>query len=238
MSDSTRIPGFRYVGTAFNPAFVTQDGRVRIGRVNHRKWVVQPGGVGGFEVLGREAAIREAKRVSAELDEGNARLLKRGKELLSHEPPVKSPKKSHAQIKREVDEILAKGNVRSAEDMRHYHVGHAGSCGTSACLAQAEREEQVIYQPKRRPHTERKAHTTAKSTASLRWDPAVRGRGEVTARSGFRAFVQPTDGGEWRWEVKPIGYEMIDPKRSIGEGTANSKAKAKAAASRVLLSQL
>lgn len=64
-------------------------------------------------------------------------------------------KKSHAKIKREVDEILAKGNVRSAEDMRRYHTGHAGSCGTSACLAQAEREEQVVYQPRREPHTRR-----------------------------------------------------------------------------------
>jgi hypothetical protein len=49
------------------------------------------------------------------------------------------PKKSHAQIKREVDEVLAKGNVPDEGGLRHYHVGHAGSCGTSACLAQAER---------------------------------------------------------------------------------------------------
>lgn len=86
--------------------------------------------------------------------------------------------------------------------------------------------------------TRRRSHATVRSTASLRWNPAVRGSGEVTARSGFRAFVQPAGSGKWRWEVKPVGYEMIDPKRSIGEGTANSKAKAKAAAGRALLSQL
>ena len=72
----------------------------------------------------------------------------------------------------------------------------------------------------------------------LRWDPAVRGRGEVTARSGYRAFVQPLSAGKWHWEVKPVGYEVLDPKRSVGTGTASSKAAAKAAASRLLLSQL
>lgn len=30
------------------------------------------------------------------------------------------------------------------EDMRHYHAGHAGSCGSLVCVAQAEREERVI----------------------------------------------------------------------------------------------
>jgi hypothetical protein len=83
-----------------------------------------------------------------------------------------------------------------------------------------------------------RSHATVKSTASLRWNPAVRGSGEVTAHSGFRAFVQPAGSGKWRWEVKPVGYETIDRSEAIGEGTANSKARAKAAASRVLLSQL
>jgi len=82
MSDSTKIPGFRYVGTTSNPAFVTQDGRVRVTRVTLRTWVVQPGGVGGFEVAGREAAVREALRIAAELAAEDARVLARGKELL------------------------------------------------------------------------------------------------------------------------------------------------------------
>jgi hypothetical protein len=72
----------------------------------------------------------------------------------------------------------------------------------------------------------------------LKWNPAVRGHGEVTARSGFRAFVQPAGSGKWRWEVKPVGYEMIDPMRSVGAGTASSKTAAKTAAARLLLAQL
>jgi len=80
------------------------------------------------------------------------------------------------------------------------------------------------------------SHSTKKT--ALRWNPAVRGRGEVTARSGYRAFVQPGSAGKWHWEVKPVGYEMLDPKRSIGAGTASSKSAAKAAASQLLLSQL
>jgi len=71
----------------------------------------------------------------------------------------------------------------------------------------------------------------------LKWNPAVRGRGEVTARSGFRAFIQPAGSGKWRWEVKPVGYEVIDPTRSIGSGMASSRASAKTAAARLLLVQ-
>lgn len=76
------------------------------------------------------------------------------------------------------------------------------------------------------------------SAPSLKWGPAVRGHGEVTARSGYRAFVQPSGSGKWHWEVKPVGYEMLDPKRSVGAGTTSSKAAAKAAAGRLLLAQL
>lgn len=112
MSDSTKIPGFRYVGTTSNPAFVTQDGRVRIGRVTLRTWVVQPGGVGGFEVAGREAAIREARRVAAELAAEDARVL------------IGSMPKTRREIAREVDEILRSGSdTRPVIPRAHSTVG-------------------------------------------------------------------------------------------------------------------
>jgi len=41
-------------------------------------------------------------------------------------------RKTRREIAREVDEILASGNVRSAEDMRHYHVGHQPKRGHHA----------------------------------------------------------------------------------------------------------
>jgi len=76
-------------------------------------------------------------------------------------------------------------------------------------------------------------------TQRVRWASfayaAVRGRGEVTSRNGCRAFVGPVSGGGgWRWEVAPVGYEVLDPGRTLGVGTARSKAEAKRAASREL----
>jgi hypothetical protein len=110
MRTATKIPGFRYAGTTFEPAFVTEDGRIRIRQVTPRKWVVQSGGVEGFEVAGRDAAIREARRLASEAAAENVRVLEAGMKTLSrHHSTKKTPR---AQLNREIAEVLARKGKR------------------------------------------------------------------------------------------------------------------------------
>jgi hypothetical protein len=174
-------------------------------------------------------------------------------------------KKSPAQLQREIDEVLTAPRNTDVDHPEYVSAGALRGFGRQAfhrgytieganTFAEAavgrrldEAELDVVVDGWNAERTLKKGSATSRSSSSkrshatkpaLRWDPAVRGRGEVTARSGYRAFVQPVGTGKWHWEVKPVGYEMLDPKRSVGTGTASSKAAAKAAASRLLLSQL
>jgi hypothetical protein len=145
-------------------------------------------------------------------------------------------KKSSAQIKREIDEILAKGDVATKRDMRHYHIGHAGSCGTSACLAQAEREEQVVYQPRHGLHARRVPVVSQASIASRRdsWrkgEPALFWAGtgqwlpvvihDVTA-SGNPRIVHPVTGKLMVVRAK-ASLEKASPARSRSHAIVKSK---------------
>jgi hypothetical protein len=109
------------------------------------------------------------------------------------------------------------------------------------------REQSGHSAPKReRAAKKSKSAGTAKNPfrqKELHWDPAVRGRGQVAARSGHRAFVYPDGFGQWSWEVtSPVEETRGGITRTVHfrkqVGTANSKAQAKVAAERFLLAQL
>jgi hypothetical protein len=106
MRTSTKIPGFRSVGTTGEPAFVTLDMRVRIRQVSPRKWAVQSSGGRAFEVSGRDAAIREARRLALEVAAEDVRVLEAGKKALSRLHATK--KKSTAQLDREIASALVR----------------------------------------------------------------------------------------------------------------------------------
>ena len=97
MRTSTKIPGFHYVGTTSDPAYVldTEPGepfRIRIEQVTPRKWAVQVGGRTRFEVNGLDAAVREARRLAAEVAAEDVRVLAIGKKrLASRHHATKSP---------------------------------------------------------------------------------------------------------------------------------------------------
>ena len=109
-------------------------------------------------------------------------------------------KKSHAQIKREVDEILAKGNVRSAKDTRH--VGHAGSCGTSACLENHAREVE------RWRDSARRALTHADALAAM--DPSG------TMKHGVILRQLAINTGYPDWLLRPVLDELLRQLRKAG----------------------
>lgn len=106
MRASTRIPGFRNVGTTFEPAFVTEDGSVRIRQVTPRKWAVYGAGGTRFhkEVEGREAAVKEAQRLAADMAAEHVRGLDTAKSRLSARQHA--TKKPTAQLDREIAEAL------------------------------------------------------------------------------------------------------------------------------------
>lgn len=75
-----------------------------------RKWIVQSGGVEGFEVAGRDAAIREARRLASEVAAEDVRVLEAGMKMLSrHHSTKKTPR---AQLNREIAEVLARKGKR------------------------------------------------------------------------------------------------------------------------------
>lgn len=136
MSDSTKIRGFRNVSTSHQAVFITEGGEAKISQLGPRRWKVLPRGGEAYEVSGKQRAIQEAQGFVG----GSARSHSRS--LLAA-----PPKKSHAQIKHEVDEILARKPGKSAGswdraapsaravDFFRKHAGYAVSAGESKARA-------------------------------------------------------------------------------------------------------
>ena len=183
MRASMKIPGFRYVGTTNEPAFVTEDGRVRIRQVTPRKWVVQPGGVGGFEVAGRDAAVREARRLASEVAVEDVRVLKAGKKLLSHHHATK---KSPAQLDSEIAEALSRTSV-SSKALKKPH----------ALLVTARESIEI-------PIDELEATMERLGFQLVGYNENLRQRAELQGAPKFRGVAGPMWDGEktpWRYET-------------------------------------
>jgi len=117
MSDPTKIRGFRNVSTPHQAAFITEGGEAKISQISPRRWKVLPRGGEAYEVSGKQEAIEEARGIATGLTPSNLRELQEKQRRLQSSLLAEPPKKSHAQIKREVDEVLARKPGKDA--MRH-----------------------------------------------------------------------------------------------------------------------
>ena len=152
MRAAPRIPGFHYVGSGDDIAYVLDEPgepfRIRIRQVTPRKWAVQVGGRTRFEVASRDEAVREARRLASELSSDDARVLEEGRALLSR---GRATKKSSAQLQREIDEAIAsdEGMRREMEGFaaaRRWHDRHQRELRSKnpRVRAEAERREREI----------------------------------------------------------------------------------------------
>jgi len=173
----------------------------------------------------------------------------------STEKPM-SKKKPPAQLQREINEALATPFVLHGDRWISRKEAEARAAFEPKLYEKAVAEGRVspavatrIAKASRRPSGNGGSSHATKRTKNpfrqkeLHWDPAVRGRGQVAARSGHRAFVYPDDFGRWSWEVtSPVEETRGGITRTVHfrkqVGTANSKAQAKVAAERFLLAQL
>ncbi len=110
LGDPTKIRGFQNVSTSRQAVFVTENGDVKIRQLGPR--------AEAYEAGGKQDAIEEARKiVTAGLTPSRIRELQekqRGLQRLSAE----SPKKSRAQISREIDYALVTPSSRKAPSPR------------------------------------------------------------------------------------------------------------------------
>ncbi len=113
MRDPTKIRGFRNVSTSHQAVFITAGGEAKISQISPRRWKVLPRGGEAYEVSGKQEAIEEARGISSGLTPSHVRTLQERQRALQSSSLAEPTKKSSAQIKCEVDEILA-GNPATA----------------------------------------------------------------------------------------------------------------------------
>lgn len=108
MSDPTKIRGFRNVSASHQAVFITEDGEVKISRIGPRRWKVLPRGGEAYEVSGKQKAIEEARGIATGLTPSRLREMQEKQRRLQSSLLAEPPKKSSAQIKREINEVLAR----------------------------------------------------------------------------------------------------------------------------------
>jgi hypothetical protein len=95
--------------------FITEDGEAEISQIGPRRWKVLPRGGKAYEVSGKQAAIDEARGIATGLTSSHLRELQEKQRRLQSSL-AEPPKRSHAQIKREIDAVLAKKPGSSSSD--------------------------------------------------------------------------------------------------------------------------
>lgn len=116
MSDPTKIRGFRNVSTSHQAVFITEGGEAKISQIGPGRWKVLPRGGEAYEVSGKQEAIEEARGIATSLTPSLLRELQEKQRRLQSSLLAEPPKKSHAQIKREIDEVLTKKPGSSSGD--------------------------------------------------------------------------------------------------------------------------
>jgi hypothetical protein len=108
MSDPTKIRGFRNVSTSHQTVFITEGGEAKIRQISPRRWEVLPRGGEAYEVNGKQEAIERARGVETGLTPSHLRDLQEKQQRLRSSLAEAPKKKSSAQIKREINEVLAR----------------------------------------------------------------------------------------------------------------------------------
>jgi hypothetical protein len=94
--------------------FITEGGEAKISQISPRRWKVFPRGGEAYEVSGKQEAIEEARGIARGLPPAHIRELGERHSREKHSRPIERlqpqpfKKKSSAQIKREIDEVLAR----------------------------------------------------------------------------------------------------------------------------------
>jgi hypothetical protein len=85
--------------------FITEGGEAKISQISPRRWKVLPRGGEAYVVSGKQEAIEEARGIATGLTPSHLSELQEKQRRLQSRVLAEPPKKSHAQIKRELDEV-------------------------------------------------------------------------------------------------------------------------------------